>query len=216
MAYDTLHDRLRGPIAAALKKELGIQNVHALPRLQKIVLNVGINKTKMDSKELHEYIVETLKQITGQKAVFRVARKAISNFKTREGGIVGAMVTLRGRQMEEFLDRLVSYVLPRIRDFRGLPTKLDGRGNYAIGLRDHTIFPELGAVESGKIFGMQIQITTTAGRDDYGRALLKQIGMPFTPARPSRTDGAEKKKVDSPTQKSDTDEPLSSTEASTA
>ena len=198
MAYDSLHDRLRGPIAAALKKELGIKNLHALPRLQKIVVNVGINKTKMDSKELHEYIVETLKQITGQKAVFRVARKAISNFKTREGGVVGAMVTLRGRRMEEFLDRLVSYVLPRIRDFRGLPGKLDGHGNYAIGLRDHTIFPELPTVDSGRIFGMQIQITTTAGRDDYGRALLKQIGMPFTP---------ERKKVDSKAAKSDTAEP---------
>lgn len=180
MSYDTLHDRLRGPIAKALKDELKIQNVHALPRLQKIVVNVGINKTKMDSKELHEYIADSLKRITGQKAVFRATRKAISNFKTREGSIVGAMVTLRGRRMEEFLDRLVSYILPRIRDFRGLPTKLDGRGNYAIGLKDHTIFPEIPSSDGVKSFGMQIQITTTAGTDEKGRALLKQIGMPFT------------------------------------
>ena len=180
MSYDTLHDRLRGPIAKALKEELKITNVHALPRLQKIVVNVGINKTKMDSKDLHEYIADCLKRITGQKAIFRATNKAISNFKTREGSIVGAMVTLRGKRMEEFLDRLVSYILPRIRDFRGLPTKLDGRGNYAIGLKDHTIFPEVPSSDGVKIFGLQIQITTTAGTDKKGKALLQQIGMPFT------------------------------------
>ncbi len=179
MSYDSLHDRLRGPIAKALKAELGVTNVHALPRLQKITLNVGINKTKMDSKELYEYITDCLKRISGQKAVLRATRKAISNFKTREGTIVGAMVTLRGRRMEEFLDRLVSYVLPRIRDFRGLPTKLDGHGNYAIGLKDHTIFPEVPSSDATRIFGLQIQITTTAGDDVRGRALLKQIGIPF-------------------------------------
>ncbi len=181
--YETLHDRLRGPIAKALKEELKVENMHALPRITKIIVNVGINKTKMDSKELHEYIGESLKKITGQKAIFTVTNKAISNFKTREGGIVGCMVTLRGKRMEEFLDRLVSYVLPRIRDFRGLPTKLDGRGNYAIGLKDQTIFPELPPADAGRIFGMQIQITTTAGRDDHAKALLKHIGMPFTPER---------------------------------
>lgn len=179
MSYVTLHDRLRGPITEALKEELGITNLHALPRLQKIIVNVGINKTKMDSKELHEYIADCLKRITGQKAVFRATRKAISNFKTREGSIVGAMVTLRGRRMEEFLDRLVSYILPRIRDFRGIPTALDGHGNYAIGLKDHTIFPEVPSSDGVKIFGMQIQITTTAGTDAKGKALLRQIGLPF-------------------------------------
>jgi large subunit ribosomal protein L5 len=198
MAYATLHDRLRGPIADALKKELKIDNVHALPKLRKIIVNVGINKTKMDSKELHEYIVQTLKQITGQKAIFRTTRKSISNFKTREGSIVGAMVTLRGARMEAFLDRLVSYVLPRIRDFRGLPSKLDGQGNYAIGLKDHTIFPELAAIDGAKIFGMQIQLTISGGSDENSKALLKQIGMPFQP---------ERKKVDSPVAKRDTTEP---------
>ncbi len=183
MSYVTLHDRLRGPIRDALKKELKIENVHALPRLQKVIVNVGINKTKMDGKETHEYVATVLKLITGQKPVFRLARKAISNFKTREGGIVGAMVTLRGKKMEFFLDRLLSYVLPRIRDFRGLPTKLDGQGNYAIGLKDHTIFPEVPPAEAGKIFGMQIQITTTAKDDEQGRALLKQLGVPFQPER---------------------------------
>ncbi|MDD4319138.1 MAG: 50S ribosomal protein L5 [Candidatus Peribacteraceae bacterium] len=183
MKYVSLHDRLRGPIAEALKKELGVNNVHALPRVTKIIVNVGINKTKMDSKELHEYIVDILSRITGQKAVFTKTNKAISNFKTRVGLTVGAMVTLRGRKMEEFLDRLVSYVLPRIRDFRGLPTKLDGRGNYAIGLKDHTIFPEVPPVEAGRIFGMQIQLSTNAKTDERGRALLKQIGMPFQPSK---------------------------------
>lgn len=179
MAYASLHDRLRKDIAQNLKKELKIENLHALPRLQKVVVNVGINKTKMDSKELHEYIAQTLQAITGQKPVFTVAKKAISSFKTREGITVGAMVTLRGRKMEEFTDRLVSYVLPRIRDFRGIPSKLDGRGNYAIGLRDHTIFPEVPPVEAGRIFGMQIQFTISGGSDEASLALLRQIGMPF-------------------------------------
>ncbi|MEK7218005.1 MAG: 50S ribosomal protein L5, partial [Patescibacteria group bacterium] len=162
-----------------LKKELKEANIHALPRVEKVIVNVGINKTKMDSKELHQYIGETLALVTGQKPVFRKTRKAISNFKTREGTTVGAIVTLRGRRMEEFLDRLLSYVLPRIRDFRGLPAKLDGRGNYAIGLKDHTIFPEVASVDAGKIFGMQIQLSTTAKDDKEGMALLKALGMPF-------------------------------------
>lgn len=199
--YNSLHERLRGPIAEALKKELGVKNTHALPRLQKVVINVGINKTKMDGKEIQEYIGETLKRITGQKPVFRAARIAISNFKTRKGLVVGAMVTLRGKRMEEFLDRLISYVLPRIRDFRGLPGKLDGQGNYAIGLRDHTIFPEVPSADATKIFGMQIQITTTAGRDDRGRALLKQMQMPFAPERaktPAKNVDSKPKSGDTP------------------
>jgi large subunit ribosomal protein L5 len=183
MAYTSLHERLHGDIATALKKELGIKNIHALPRVEKIIVNVGINKTKMEGKELHEYITQTLARITGQKPVYRLAKKAISNFKTREGLVVGAMVTLRGKQMEAFLDRLVSYVLPRIRDFRGLSAKLDGQGNYAIGIRDHTIFPEVPQVEAGKIFGLQVQLTTNAGDDAAARTLLKHIGMPFAPER---------------------------------
>lgn len=179
MAYASLHDRLRGPIAKALKEDLKRENVNALPRLEKIVVNVGINRSKMDSKEMQEYIAQCLTKIAGQKPVFTRARKAISNFKIRQNLIVGAVVTLHGRRMEEFLDRLVSFVLPRIRDFRGVSPKLDGHGNYAIGIRDHSIFPEVPAPEAGKIFGMQIQITTTARNDDEGRALLKHIGIPF-------------------------------------
>ena len=183
MAYATLHDRLRGPIADALKKELGIKNLHALPRIEKVIVNVGINRSNMEGKEMQELIQESLMKITGQKPIVRPSRKAISNFKIRKGLIVGSMVTLRGKQMEAFLDRLISYVLPRIRDFRGLPTKLDGHGNYAIGLRDHSVFPEIPAGDVAKTFGMQIQITTTAKNDEQARALLKQIGMPFRPDR---------------------------------
>ena len=179
MSYDTLHNRLRGPIRKHLSEELKVKNIHALPRLQKVIVNVGINRTKMEGKEMQEYIVDCLMRMTGQKPVLRPSRMAISNFKIREGQIVGAMVTLRGRRMEEFIDRLVSYVLPRIRDFRGLPTKLDGHGNYAIGLKDQTVFPEIPTADLQKGFGLQIQITTTAKTDAEAKALLKQIGMPL-------------------------------------
>jgi len=178
-SYASLHDRLRGQIAKDLAKELGIKNFHALPRIEKVVVNVGINRTKMDSKEMHEYVADCLMKITGQKPVFTKAKKAISNFKTREGLVVGAMVTLRGRHMEEFLDRLIGYVLPRIRDFRGIPHKLDGHGNYAVGIKDHSIFPEVPLPDAKQIFGMQIQVSTTAGGDKEAFALLKRIGMPF-------------------------------------
>lgn len=188
MKYASLHDRLRGPIADKLKTELKISNVHALPKITKVVVNVGINRTKMEGKEVQEYVVDSLKRITGQKPVLRLSRKAISNFKIRQGLVVGAMVTLRGRKMEEFLDRLVSYVLPRIRDFRGLPTKLDGHGNYAIGLKEHTMFPEIPTADLQKTFGLQIQITTNAGKDEPARLLLKEIGVPFRPDRKAGSD----------------------------
>lgn len=181
--YTTLHDRLRGPIQEKLGQQLNIKNKHALPKIEKVIVNVGINKSKMDSKDLHEYIGETLGRITGQKPVYTRARIAISNFKTRKGLVVGAMVTLRGRKMEEFLDRLLSTALPRIRDFRGLPTKLDGHGNYAIGLKDQSIFPEVPGSDVAKIFGMQIQITTTAKNDNDAMALFKLLGVPFKPDR---------------------------------
>lgn len=179
MAYETLHQRLRGPVVKALKEKLGTGNTHALPQLDKVVVNVGINKSKMDSKEMHAYIEDCLMRITGQKPVFTRARQAISNFKTRTGMVVGCRVTLRGQNMEEFLDRLLSYGLPRIRDFRGLPTKLDGNGNYSIGLRDHSIFPEVPPPDAKQIFGLQVVISTTAQNDEEGMALLKEIGVPF-------------------------------------
>ena len=183
MAYASLHDRLRGPVAKALMEELHAPNIHALPRLEKVIVNVGINRSAMEGKEAYEFVADSLKRITGQKPVFRTSRKAISNFKIRQGLIVGAMVTLRGKRMEEFLDRLISYVLPRIRDFRGLAAKFDGHGNYAIGLKDQTVFPEIPAADVTRTFGLQIQITTTAGTDERGRALLKQMGIPFRPDR---------------------------------
>lgn len=192
MAYASLHDRLRGPVAEKLHAELHVKNHHALPRIEAVIVNVGINKSKMDSKEMQEYIAESLMKITGQKPVFRPARKAIANFKTRKGVIVGAQVTLRGKRMEAFLDRLLSYALPRIRDFRGVTPRLDGHGNYALGIRDHTIFPEVPSVEAGKIFGFQVQLKTTAKRDDVARAMLKAVGMPFQPERRHVTTAAAK------------------------
>ena len=189
MAYATLHDRLRGPIAKGVGKRLGIKNVHALPKVEKITVNVGINKSKMDSKEMHAYIEQSLMLITGQKPVFTHARVAISNFKTREGMVVGCRVTLRGRHMEEFLDKFLSYAIPRIRDFRGLPSKLDGNGNYSIGIRDHSIFPEVPAPDARQIFSMQIVISTTAKNDEEGMALFTEMGMPF---RRDKTDEKEK------------------------
>ncbi|MAE68439.1 MAG: 50S ribosomal protein L5 [Candidatus Peribacteraceae bacterium] len=192
MAYATLHDRLRGPIATKVGKQLGVKNALALPQVEKVTVNVGINKSKMDSKEMHAYIEESLMKITGQKPVFTKARIAISNFKTREGNVVGCRVTLRGKRMEEFLDGLLSYAIPRIRDFRGLPSKLDGQGNYSIGIRDHSIFPEIAAPDAKQIFGLQIVISTTAKSDKEGMALLKEMGMPF------RKEKAEEKKVKKP------------------
>jgi len=183
MAYETLHKRLRGSIVKSLEKELNIKNLHALPRLEKVVVNVGINKSKMDGKETQEYVADCLAKITGQRPVMTRARKAISNFKTRQGIVVGSVVTLRGKQMEEFLDRLISYALPRIRDFRGLTRKLDGHGNYAIGIRDHSIFPEVPPPDAKQIFGLQVQIKTTSDSDEAAFALLKEIGIPFRPEK---------------------------------
>jgi len=180
MAFSTLHERLRGPIAVSLKKRLGIKNTLALPRIDKVMVNVGINKSKMDSKEMQEYIIESLRQITGQKPILRTARKAVSNFKTREGSVVGAVVTLRGKHMEAFLDKLIHVALPRVRDFRGIPTVLDGHGNYSIGLREHTVFPEVSPPsDASRLFGMQITIATVSSDDVSSRALFEEMGMPF-------------------------------------
>jgi large subunit ribosomal protein L5 len=180
MKFVSLHDRLRGPVATTLREKLHVQNVHALPRIQKVTVNVGINRSKMEGKEVLEYIEESLKKITGQKPAFRTAKKAISNFKIREGLVVGAMVTLRGRRMEAFLDKLFHVALPRVRDFRGVTSKLDGQGNYSIGLKEHTVFPEVPPpADAAKIFGLQITLTTTAETDQAAKALLDAIGVPF-------------------------------------
>lgn len=187
MAFVPLQKRLKTDIAQALKTELKVDNVHALPKLRKVLVNVGLSTKKYGSKEIQQFIGESIATITGQKPSIRKSRMSISNFNIRENMVVGMVVTLRGKRMYNFLDRLIHYALPRIRDFRGLSTKLDGRGNYAIGIVDQSIFPELPPPEANKIFGMQIQITTDAGTDPRGMALLKQMGLPFKRPAPKKT-----------------------------
>jgi len=180
MVYVSLHDRLRGNIAGALQKELGVGNVHALPQLEKVIVNVGVNRSAMEGKEMVDHISGVLAKITGQKPAFRPSRKSIANFKIRKGMVVGVMVTLRGRRMETFLDRLVSCVFPRIRDFRGLSPHFDGRGNYALGISEYSVFPEVPPpADIRQLFGMQIQIRIKAADDRGAEALLRAMGFPF-------------------------------------
>lgn len=179
MKFVPLQQRLKTDIAENLKEELKEKNAHALPRITKMIVNIGLSQKKYSTKDIQQFIAESLATITGQIPAVRRARKSISDFGIRENMIVGMMVTLRGKRMYHFLDRLICYALPRIRDFRGLQPKLDGHGNFAIGIADQSIFPELPAPEANKIFGMQVQITTDARSDARGLALLKQIGMPF-------------------------------------
>ncbi len=192
MAFVPLQKRLKTDIAEALKTELKVKNIHALPRITKVIVNTGLSQKKYSAKDIQQFILESLTTITGQKPAIRRAKKSISDFNIRENMIVAMMVTLRGKRMYYFLDRLINYALPRIRDFRGYPMKLDGRGNFSIGIVDQSIFPELPAPEANKIFGMQIQITTNAGTDERGLALLKHIGMPFKKA-PVKKGSVEKK-----------------------
>ncbi len=166
-------------IVPKLKTELGRDNLHALPKLQKIVVNMGVGQAIQDSKILDE-AVEHLGQITGQKPVITISRRSVAQFKLREGMKIGCCVTLRGDRMYEFLDRLISLVLPRVRDFRGLnPKAFDGRGNYSLGLNEQVVFPEINADKVKHIQGMNIAIVTSAGTDDEGRLLLRELGMPF-------------------------------------
>ena len=168
-------------VAGALMKELDLKNPMAVPRLNKIVVNMGVGEATQNAKIIDPAVNE-LGQITGQKPVVTRAKKSIAAFKVREGMPIGAMVTLRGDRMYEFLDRLVSIVLPRVRDFRGVSTKsFDGRGNYTIGLHDQLIFPEIDYAKVDKLKGMNVTIVTTARSDDQARSLLKHLGMPFRP-----------------------------------
>lgn len=174
-----LRVRYENEIVPALMRELKIENRMRVPRLQKIVINMALNEARENVKIL-DAAVEEIGQFTGQKAVITRARKAISNFKLREGMPIGAMVTLRRDRMYEFLDRLINIALPRVRDFRGVSDKaFDGRGNYSLGLREHTIFAELNLDRVDKVKGMTISITTTATSDFEGLTLLKMLGMPF-------------------------------------
>jgi len=174
-----LRERYRREIAPALMKDLGVKNALAAPRLEKIVLNMGLGEATQNPKLL-DSAVEELTAISGQKPVVTKAKKAIANFKLREGQAIGAMVTLRGDRMYEFLDRLLNVVLPRVRDFKGVSTKsFDGRGNYTLGLHDQLIFPEIDYARVDKLKGMNVTIVTTAANDNQARALLKHLGMPF-------------------------------------
>ena len=166
-------------IKSQIQKELGFENVMQVPRLDKIVLNVGLGEALQNGK-LIESSVEQLKVISGQMPVVTKAKKSIANFKLREGVPIGVMVTLRGNRMYQFFERLVSFALPRERDFKGLPKKsFDGRGNYSIGLKEQLIFPEIDYDKIEKIQGMNITICTTARTDEEGRCLLTQMGLPL-------------------------------------
>ena len=166
-------------IRPALAKELGLENLMAVPRLEKIVLNMGLGEATQNVK-LMDPLVADLAAVAGQKPVTTRAKKSIAAFKVREGMPIGAMVTLRGDIMYEFLDRLVSVALPRVRDFKGVSTKsFDGRGNYTLGMRDQLIFPEVDYARVEKLKGMNVTIVTTAKDDNQARALLRQFGIPF-------------------------------------
>ncbi len=171
--------RYRDELVPRLQRELGLSNPMQVPRLEKIVVNMGIGDALRDSRLL-EAAVEDLTTITGQKPIVTKARKSIAGFKLREGMPIGAKVTLRGDRMWEFLDRLIATAIPRIRDFRGLnPRAFDGHGNYTLGLTEQLIFPEIDYDKVAKIRGMDITIVTTARNDDEGRALLVALGFPF-------------------------------------
>jgi len=174
-----LFERYRQEIAPALMRELGVANRMAVPRLSKIVLNMGLGEATQNPKLL-DSAVEELAAISGQRPVVTKAKKAIANFKLREGIPIGAMVTLRGERMYEFLDRLVNVALPRVRDFKGVPDRaFDGRGNYSLGLREQVIFPEINLDKVDKIKGITVVVCTTARTDAEGKALLRALGMPF-------------------------------------
>jgi large subunit ribosomal protein L5 len=178
-----LKRRYEDEIKPALREELGIASVMSVPRVSKITLNMGVGDAKTDAKVL-DAALDELSTIAGQRAQVRRARKSIAAFKLREGMPVGARVTLRGPRMYEFLDRLVTIALPRIRDFRGLnPDSFDGRGNYALGVREQIIFPEIDYDSVQSIRGLDIAITTTAETDDEARALLRHLGLPFATER---------------------------------
>ena len=174
-----LKEKYTGEIAPALAKEFDIQNKMAIPKLEKIVINMGMGEAISNSKVL-DTALDELRAITGQQPVVTKARKSIAAFKLREGMRIGAMVTLRGERMYEFLDRLISVALPRVRDFRGIsPKSFDGRGNYTLGVKEQLIFPEIDFNKVDKTRGMNISIVTTSENDEQGRSLLKSLGMPF-------------------------------------
>jgi len=181
-------ERYENELRPALKDQLGLKSVMQVPRITKITLNMGVGEAKNDAKQLDQ-AVEELTTIAGQRAQVRKARKSVAQFKIREGMPIGAKVTLRGVRMYEFLDRLVSIALPRIRDFRGLnPRSFDGRGNYSLGVREQIIFPEIDYDAIQQVRGLDVTITTSAATDEQARALLQALGLPFASADGQRRD----------------------------
>ena len=180
-AYEPrLKSEYRARIRGAMKEKFGYTNEMQIPKLDKIVVNMGIGEAVSDSKKVNSAIKD-LAAITGQKPMPTKARNSIAGFKLREGMVIGAKVTLRKDRMYEFLDRLVTIALPRVKDFRGLkPTSFDGRGNYALGLKEHIVFPEINYDEIDQMWGMDVIVCTTARTDDEARALLKEFQFPFT------------------------------------
>jgi large subunit ribosomal protein L5 len=175
-----LKEKYQTEVRKKLQEQFGIKNPMAVPKVEKVVLNMGMGEAISNAKIL-DSAVDELGQITGQKPIITKAKKSIASFKLREGQSIGAMVTLRGEKMYEFLDRLISTALPRVRDFRGVPSKsFDGRGNYTLGIRDHLIFPEIDITKVDKAKGMNITIVTNAKDDDQARFLLRELGLPFT------------------------------------
>ncbi len=174
-----LKEMYESDLRPRLQEELGLSSIMQVPRIQKITLNMGVGEAKTDTKAL-DSAIEELTTIAGQRAQMRRAKKSVASFKLREGMPIGARVTLRGARMWEFLDRLVSIALPRIRDFRGLnPASFDGRGNFSLGIREQIIFPEIDYDSIAAIRGLDVAITTTAENDEQARALLSALGMPF-------------------------------------
>ena len=174
-----MKERYQSDVVAALRKEFGYTNIMAVPRITKVVVNMGLGEGTQNAK-IVDTGAEEITKVTGQKATIRRATKSISQFKLRKGLPIGAMVTLRGERMYEFIDRLVSIALPRVRDFRGVSARgFDGRGNYTLGLRDQLMFPEIDYLKVDKARGMNISFVTTAKTDEEARRLLQLMGMPF-------------------------------------
>jgi large subunit ribosomal protein L5 len=177
-----LLEQYRGKVVPSLQEKLGRKNAHAIPRMVKIIISMGVGSAIQDRKILDE-LVGHMTQLAGQKPQITRARKSVAAFKLREGMEIGCRVTLRGRRMYEFLDRLIALVLPRVRDFRGLnPKAFDGHGNYSLGLNEQMVFPEVNPDSVKTTHGMNITLVTTANTDDEGRLLLKELGMPLRPS----------------------------------
>ena len=176
-----VRERYLKDVVPALKKEFGYANVMAIPKVSKVIINMGLGEATSNAK-IVDTAADELSKITGQKAAVRRAKKSIAAFKVRQGMPVGAMVTLRGERMYEFLDRLIGIALPRVRDFKGISAKgFDGRGNYTLGLKDQLLFPEIDYMKVDKARGMNISVVTTAKTDEESRKLLQLLGMPFRP-----------------------------------